>query len=409
MRNVNRGSHFHRRLLPLFWIVTLATLISAMMLTGQAKKRIYLVSGVASSNTFPIGTPFSVISIDEVHHSVVKVLDIGGVSEVLADRDRKLILFSKFPDQLAVLDMRSPAKPKILPYIGPTFFCTPTTALVNVACVDLYNSDRRLLGMDLSGAAAGERRNLPLDSFKSARFDGRWSPFDTGHGTFLSFKNGKLLFHSVGEETDFGISLPLNTEPFANAQEILLDVSNDEMVVLDCYHRPSSNSAELHELQIYDRRLGTWQSPNLNAGQSVRGFGPWIATASWVRKRPVGVSVSKEERTKEAKSPGVENRQRILNPTSANEQMSLDEYYEHDAIQYTGDLGLFNIRSKDRYKIRTGQGDSEILLVDGNLVYYRVNDSLFKVSVGGQQKVVTGTKVVNSPDVQLAHWAFLGS
>jgi hypothetical protein len=47
-----------------------------------------------------------------------------------------------------------------------------------------------------------------------------------------------------------------------------------------------------------------------------------------------------------------------------------------------GELSLFNIRTDKKYTIDTGQGDSEILLIDGETVYYRVNDSVYKARIG---------------------------
>jgi hypothetical protein len=253
------------------------------------------------------------------------------------------------------------------------------------------------------------RNDLPPDYFKFARTEGYWSPIDVEHGgIFLFYKNGKLLFHSTEEATDSGIPLPRNAEAFAKARDIMLAVSNDDMVVLDCYRQPTPTT-EIHEFQVFDRKLGTWHSPNLGAGPSVRGFGPWIASASFIRKRPIGASASGPEIRDEPQSPGAEFRKRIINPESRiQDQASLDDRFKGYPWLFTGDLHLYNIRSKQSYTIRTGQGDSEIILVDGNTVYYRVNDTLYKAIVR-QQPELKGIRILSSPDVQFAHWAFLGS
>jgi len=180
------------------------------------------------------------------------------------------------------------------------------------------------------------------------------------------------------------------------------------MVVLDCYRQPSPG-AEIHDFQIYDRKLGTWQSLNLDAGPSVRGFGPWIATGSFVRKRDIALAIHQADIKHEPESPGAESRKVILNPKARErDQFSLDRLFQEVPWQFTGDLRLYNIRSKQSYRIRTDQGDSEVLLVDGNTVYYRVNDTLYKAIIG-QPPELNGTRLLSSPDVQLAHWAFLGS
>ena len=51
---------------------------------------------------------------------------------------------------------------------------------------------------------------------------------------------------------------------------------------------------------------------------------------------------------------------------------------------------------------KTGQGDSEVLLVGGDDVYYRVNDTLYKVKIG-TTAIENPIKMTTSADVQLAH------
>ena len=75
------------------------------------------------------------------------------------------------------------------------------------------------------------------------------------------------------------------------------------MVVLDCYQSPSPDF-ETHSFQTYDRKSRPWEAASLNAGPSVRGFGPWIANAGFVRKRPIGVGIHEADLKKEPESPG---------------------------------------------------------------------------------------------------------
>jgi len=63
-------------------------------------------------------------------------------------------------------------------------------------------------------------------------------PYNTS--PFLYFRNGKLLFHPNEQTAELGIPIPLNSEAFATAANILLAVSNDDMLVIDCYRRPTS-------------------------------------------------------------------------------------------------------------------------------------------------------------------------
>jgi hypothetical protein len=47
-----------------------------------------------------------------------------------------------------------------------------------------------------------------------------------------------------------------------------------------------------------------------------------------------------------------------------------------------GTLSIYNVRTDKLYAITTGQGDSQILLVEGDTVYYRANTKLFSARIG---------------------------
>jgi hypothetical protein len=390
-------------------ILICTIVLCVLTLHGQAGKQLYLVTGLVANDTLPVDVPASLITVDEVKHAAETVLDLGeGIRLLQVDHDRRLIVVGTDPG-LVVINMDLPTMPgKIATTSGFQFLCTPPTGIILQGCSTNVLPDRRLFGLDLSGVRAGEERELPFSDLRNARTEGNWSPIDLSNNhIFLFYKSNRLLFFRDDDASDFGISLPLPAQSFVNARNINIVVSNDNMVVLDCY-RQRSPQAEIHELQIYDRKLGAWHSVNLNAGPSIRGFGPWIATGAYTRKRPINVAINKVDLKSELESPGSEFRSRILNPMARKqEQVPLDKLFQDVPWQFTGELDLYNIRTKRQYKIRTGQGDSEVLLVTDSAVYYRVNDALFKSSLG-QEPELKGTKIISRPDVQLAHWAFLG-
>ena len=65
------------------------------------------------------------------------------------------------------------------------------------------------------------------------------------------------------------------------------------------------------------------------------------------------------------------------------------------------------MRSRKTYTIRTDQGDSEVLLVDADTVYYRVNDTLYKAAIRNDA-IEDRIKIVTDDNVPLAHWLFFG-
>ena len=76
-------------------------------------------------------------------------------------------------------------------------------------------------------------------------------------------------------------------------------------------------------------------------------------------------------------------------------------------MYFPGILFLYDIRTGKKYTIETNQGDSEILLVEEGIMYYRVNDRILKAKIGkesiGEPELVVEGEIV--PDI---HWAFMG-
>jgi hypothetical protein len=84
------------------------------------------------------------------------------------------------------------------------------------------------------------------------------------------------------------------------------------------------------------------------------------------------------------------------------------ERFDEDDLGYAypGRLSLYDAATERMYTILTNQGDSEILLVEDGVVYYRASDRLYSVPITptglGQAKLLTASEVVRD-----AHWAFI--
>jgi hypothetical protein len=74
-----------------------------------------------------------------------------------------------------------------------------------------------------------------------------------------------------------------------------------------------------------------------------------------------------------------------------------------------GDLYLYNIDTKSLIKWNTGHGDSEILLVQNEVVYYRVNDKIFKAQILNREELDIPTLIIQDERVSDIHWAFLSN
>ena len=385
-------------------------LASALMLPGQDNRELYLLTGFSANNIWNFTSPSTLLAVDQQGSKIVKALDVApGSSSILVDHNRRVILIGVL-GHLLQFGMDSPTKLNtITTTVAPTLLCTDPNGVVEEGCFWQVLPQRELTGIDLTGNKAGQPHALPFGNVRFASTGGFWSPGDLRRNGLLELfvKNGKLLFgSSTVDSADLGVPLPSNAEAFLNSTLLGLDVSNDDMFVIHCYKRPAKpGEAETHTFEIYDKKAGAWHSAELGAGPSVRGFGPWIATAGFKRKRAIGAQGDPKA---ELESPGTALRKRIMNPKAREQdRVPLDTLFQDVSFQFTGDLQLYNIRSRRRYTIRTGQGDSEILLVDGTTMYYRVNQTLYKVAIG-QNGFGDPVKIISDESIQLAHWAFFG-
>ena len=73
---------------------------------------------------------------------------------------------------------------------------------------------------------------------------------------------------------------------------------------------------------------------------------------------------------------------------------------------FPGRLYLYDVDTEKTYQITTNQADSEILLVDSGLVYYRVSDRIYAAPV--TDKGIGAPRLVASAEaIRDAHWAFV--
>jgi hypothetical protein len=86
---------------------------------------------------------------------------------------------------------------------------------------------------------------------------------------------------------------------------------------------------------------------------------------------------------------------------------SIDTYLERDDLYRPGILFLYDVESRRYYQWETHQADSEIILVEGGQVYYRVDDAIYRASIRGKE-LGKPELVVEDDAVHRIHWAFFG-
>jgi len=144
---------------------------------------------------------------------------------------------------------------------------------------------------------------------------------------------------------------------------------------------------------VHDRQANRWSTITLEGTCSrTRIFGPWLAT------------IVQYWNPNHAPNPGASNERNVETDTLPNVR-ELYTVFAGQKCSIPGDLALRNLRTGQTIAFHTGQEDSEILRVEGDIVLYRINDTIYQAKIVGDQ-LKDATVVVKDEDVPEIHWAF---
>jgi hypothetical protein len=150
---------------------------------------------------------------------------------------------------------------------------------------------------------------------------------------------------------------------------------------------------------FYNKQTKQWFTRDFTGDKtSVYSYGNWlVGTILQSYKKYSGDTLEKKY------SPGKELRKKL----NSNNPFNVDERFFDYGVYSPGILYLLNTFSQKYIEIVTNQGDSEILLVEDNMVYYRVNDEIFKSIIINDEKLGTPELLIKNIDVLDIHWAFI--
>jgi hypothetical protein len=387
-----------------------------MAVSAQGSRTLYFVTAVPSSHGGS-AVPSALWRVE--NNRLVRIAELPDASRdsnlVAVDHDRRVLLVATpgiQPKQFVVVNMDAPTAVRTIPIAVKSyaiasgwFLDSPKGVSFSVRSFDDENpNELKTRGIDLSTGAV---TILPIASWAGVRTAGWWDPGDAfAGGLEIGVKEGKFIGILGAASFDFGVSAPRNVAQ--ESSRLRLIISNDAMLVLD---RPSlrantpAAAAGRLQLEVYDKMAGTWRSETFKGGgSSVRAFGEWLA---------VNEGHFKPERSQrkpnDTESPGAANRTKVLNPRSdARDQSTVDLLFQDSDQTFDGSIELLNIRTGKRHDFYTAQGDTEVLLIDGSTLYYRVNDALFRTQIGSNN-LGSPVQMLRDDNLQLVHWAFLGS
>ena len=182
---------------------------------------------------------------------------------------------------------------------------------------------------------------------------------------------------------------------------MVISVNTDNYLIYhitdSSYYDPKNKLGAL-KILIYDKNIKEWSNYHFKGDLSSYAlFDNWL----------VGEVINYYSNKSKAQTPGAKYRSRSMRGTG----MPMDFLFEEKKIYCPGTLFLFNLKTKkyiewQTYQNGEPQGDSEIVLVEDNVVYYRINDEIYKASILDGEKLGKAVLIVKDSRVPDIHWAF---
>jgi hypothetical protein len=259
------------------------------------------------------------------------------------------------------------------------------------------------------------KKELTPDDYKNVIITG--SPASAIEGwdflqLYSNSKNGQLLLPVTPDTSKRPIFPYILPDSLQIKEKRLLAIAvNNSLytVVLKGHINSSPKEMGASELYIYNKSKSIWYKFTIKgSNESMRGFGTWLAGS--VVSNNEQIIFDEQGRVKDKIefnriSPGKENRRQKGTSTGT----PFDFRTDFNKLYYPGILYLLNVPTCKYIEWNTGQGDSEILLVENEIVYYRINDEIYKARILNSMKLGQAELLIKDPRIPDIHWAFISN
>ncbi|MGH9775894.1 MAG: hypothetical protein ACRD50_13205 [Candidatus Acidiferrales bacterium] len=253
--------------------------------------------------------------------------------------------------------------------------------------------------VSVSGEALAGRSRIKFnawDEYAALRHDGGLGGPAITAGLIGSAEDGNLVITKAGHSTVVDKLPPSLRGKSRKIVPVIVAASREYLVLIlqnTAEEVSSGNLGASMEAFVHDRVRDLWKTIQIEGNSSAsRLSGAWLTTI-------VGMWNPDHK-----PSPGRDNERSQATDRLPNVQ-ELYATYEGRWIWRPGDLILQNLADGRKIRIETGQEDSEILLVEGETVLYRVNDTIYQAKIAGE-KLQDSAVVVKDEDVPEIHWVF---
>jgi hypothetical protein len=210
----------------------------------------------------------------------------------------------------------------------------------------------------------------------------------------------------VADQVDFGYKIPAELRKgFSGRLYTKIIINTSQILAV------SISDAKQVEFLALRKADKSWHvlPPKSELYNRFRGFGEFIAITEVQKKKEVSAQ--------NAKHPGsFEFNQAVRDEQSAGGDEwrkeetargpNMEARFEYSQGLYPGRLDVYDLATEKLYTITTNQGDSEILLIEDNAVYYRVSNRLYKAPIL-DSGIGAATLMATDEAIRDAHWAFI--
>jgi len=294
-----------------------------------------------------------------------------------------------------------------------------------IAQIDHNYEKRRLKGLDLKDQSINTFSDSDLQYYIGDGCQG-FGIEDLFHDQqteklFIKavYNDNNELFYYINPLTEFDKKYPF---PMPNVQE-LKAVDNDfvkptpkygqyqikintrNFMILDGKVRKYDGNICRKQYLIYNKINNKWILHDFKGSYpAIREFGDWLvgSITEDIRRLPddkkeipiFGIKYRKQEKTEWGDPADIRFKELLMHP------YGILFLYNHK----TGAYMEWNALENGEH-----QGDSEILLVQDNTVYYRINDKIYKAPIDNGEKLGETELLVTDPRIPYIHWAFIAA
>jgi hypothetical protein len=251
---------------------------------------------------------------------------------------------------------------------------------------------------ELNAAASRVKQNAWAEYVRLRRDGDAGGPFSVQN--FPGVLSGdSLVLPPVVGHTVILDHLPPSVLAAAEAtalHQFVIIAARQQYLILQCHYSgqefTSGKVGRSVDMFVHDRLRDRWETIQIEGNLSrSRLFGSWVAT--------VVEMVNAQQKPR----PGTGNERSVEKPGLP----SVSALYASVTGWRPGVLVLENIEDGRKIRIETDEEDSEVLSVQGDEVFYRVNDAIYQARIAGNE-LQKPSVLVKEEDVPEIHWVFWG-